>query len=272
VSWGKGFKAGGWTTRLSAVIPTPKDAEFGPEESKTWELGVKSAWLERHLQVNAAVYYTNYDGIQLDIQQGISPTYVNAGNANIKGAELQVQSVVANTGLQLNGSVSYIDAYYTYVNPNANIPEYALPDGTTVCPTSAIGPTGPVCAIHAPGVIQLDAQLPKTPKWKGIFDPEYDIALPNEATIRLIAAYTYTTMMFNDSLNTPQLRRPVTHMLDASIHYVSPDDVYDLAFGGTNLTNDRFVTAGSPNYPAGVVDGYYNAPIMWYLSLRLRIK
>ena len=96
VSWGKGFKAGGWTTRLSAVIPTPKDAEFGPEESKTWELGVKSAWLEHHLQVNAAVYYTDYDGIQLDIQQGISPTYVNAGNAKIKGAELQFQSIVGH--------------------------------------------------------------------------------------------------------------------------------------------------------------------------------
>jgi iron complex outermembrane receptor protein len=269
-SWGKGFKAGGWTTRLSALIPTSKAAEYGPEQSKTYEVGLKSAWFNRHLIANAAVFYTDYKAIQLNIQQGISPVYTNAGNAKIKGGELEFQSVIGNTGLRLNGALAYIDAYYTYVNPNANIPEYALPEGTTVCPTTAIGPTGPVCPVHAPGVTQLDAKLPKTPKWKFTFDPEYDIGLPNQATIRLIPSFTYTSEMFNDSLNTPQLRRPATRMLDASIHYASPDDQYDFAIGGTNLTNDRFVTAGSPNYGAGVVDGYYNAPRQWYASVRVK--
>ena len=87
-SWGKGFKAGGWTTRLSAVIPSPTDARFSPEYSKTYEVGLKSEWLDHRLLANAALYYTNYDGIQLNIQQGISPVYTNAGNADIKGAEL----------------------------------------------------------------------------------------------------------------------------------------------------------------------------------------
>ncbi len=269
-SWGKGFKAGGWTTRLSAVINSPKQAEYGPEQSKTYELGLKSAWLNRHLIANAAVYYTDYNAIQLNIQQGISPVYTNAGNAKIKGGELEIQSVIANTGLRINGALSYIDAYYTSVNPNANIPEFALPEGTTVCPTTAVGATGPVCPVHAPGVTQLDAKLPKTPKWKFTFDPEYDIPLANEATIRIIPAFTYTSEMFNDSLNTPQLRRPASRLLDASIHYAGPEDRYDFAIGGTNLTNDRFVTAGSPNYGAGVIDGYYNAPREWYASVRVK--
>ena len=45
-----------------------------------------------------------------------------------------------------------------------------------------------------------------------------------------------------------------------------------LAFGGTNLTNERFVTAGSPNYPAGVVDGNYNEPAEWYITLRVKMQ
>jgi len=68
--------------------------------------------------------------------------------------------------------------------------------------------------------------------------------------------------LFNDSLNTPQLKRPVTNMVDASVHYVSPNALYDFALGGTNLTDTRFVTAGSPNYGAGEVGGYYNPPRM----------
>jgi iron complex outermembrane recepter protein len=272
-SWGKGFKAGGWTTRLSAVIASPKDAEFQPEYSKTWELGMKSEWFDRRLRANAALFYTDYDGIQLNIQQGISPVYTNAGNAKIKGAELELQSLVGY-GLQLNVAASYIDAYYTYVNPNANIPQYALPDGSNVCPATAIVgvPPHPVCAVNPPGVTQLDAKLPKTPKYKLTFDPEYSHSLPNDATLRLLAAFTYTAEMFNDALNTPQLRRPPTRSLDGSIHYVSPTSLYDFAVGGTNLTNDRYVTAGSPNYGAGEVGGYYNPPREWYASVRVNFQ
>ncbi len=276
VSWGKGFKAGGWTTRFGAVLPTPPGpvaARYGPEFSKTWELGVKSAWFNRHLIANAAVYYTDYNGIQLNIQQGISPVYTNAGDAKIKGGELEFQSLIGNTGLQVNGSLSYIDAYYVSVNPAANIPQFALPDGTTVCPVTSVtinGQVKTVCGVQGNGS-QLDARLPKTPKWKFTLNPEYDISLANDATIRIIPSFTYTSEMYNDSLNTPQLRRPATRMVDASVHYTSPGGQYDLAVGGTNLTNDRFVTAGSPNYGAGVIDGYFNAPREWYATVRVRL-
>jgi iron complex outermembrane recepter protein len=268
VSWGKGFKQGGWTTRLSAVITDPKVARFSPEYSSTYELGVKSQWFNHRVQANAAVYYTKYDGIQLNIQRGISPVYTNAGNADIKGAELEVQSNVGG-GLSLNFSGAYIDAYYTSVNPSANIPQYALPDGATVCPGL---PALTGCAVQAAGISQLDAKLPKTPKWKFTLDPQYDLRLPNSAIVRFIPAFTYMSEMFNDSLNTPELRRPATHLLDASIHYVSPTGLYDLAVGGTNLTDDRFITAGSPNYGAGEVGGYYNDPREWYVSLRVKLQ
>ena len=264
-SWGKGFKAGGWTTRLSAVIPSPDAARYGPEYSKTWEAGLKSAWFDRRLIVNTDVYYTDYSAIQLNVQQGISPVYINAGDAKIKGAELEIQSAVGG-GLQLNGSFSYMDAYYTRVNANINFPQYALPDGTTVCPA---GP--PICGVQWAGKSALDAKLPRTPKWKMILDPSYTLSLPNDAAIRLVPVFTYTSEMFNDSLNTPELRQPATRMLDASIHYLSSSGLYDLALGGTNLTDERYVTAGSPNYGAGEVGGYYNAPRMWYLNLMVKM-
>ena len=95
--------------------------------------------------------------------------------------------------------------------------------------------------------------------------------MSNQAIVRLLASFTYTAEMWNDSLNTPQLHRPATRQLDASIHYVSPTALYDFAVGGTNLTNDRYVTAGSPNYGAGEVGGYYNPPLMWYVSLRVNL-
>jgi len=272
LSWGKGFKAGGWTTRLSANIPSATDAEFSPEYTKTWELGVKSEWFDHHLKANAAVYYTDYTGIQLDIQQGISPVYTNAGNAKIKGAELDLQSVIGG-GLSLNFSGSYIDAYYTYVNPEANIPqEIIAPLGLNECPATGLNPAtgGPICTIV--GGNPLDARLPKTPKYKVTFYPEYTYLLPSQASLRAIVALTYTAEMFNDSLNTPELRDPASRMLDASVHYISADDKYDVALGGTNITNDRFITTGSPNIGAGEVGGTYNEPAEWYIQLTAKFK
>jgi iron complex outermembrane recepter protein len=272
LSWGKGFKAGGWTTRLSAQIADAKQAQFSPESTKTWELGLKSSWLNNRLRANAAAFYTDYNGIQLNIQQGISPVYTNAGNAKIIGGELELQSRITNA-FSVNFAGSYIHAYYTYVNPFANIPQYFLPDGTNVCPSTKLAgnPPAPICAIQPPGVTQLDAQIPKTPKYKLSLLPQYDLNLPNDSTLRFLADFTYTAHMFNDSLNTPQLYRPPTRMLDASIHYISPDNTYDFAVGGTNLTNDRFITAGSPNAGAGEVGGYYNDPREWYLQITARL-
>jgi outer membrane receptor protein involved in Fe transport len=50
---------------------------------------VKSTWLDRRLQLNLAAFTTRYDGIQLNFQQGVSPTVQNAGTARIKGFEAE---------------------------------------------------------------------------------------------------------------------------------------------------------------------------------------
>lgn len=266
VTWSKGFMAGGWTTRVTTLTLNPRDARYGPETSKAWDAGIKTTLLHHHLIVDADAFYTNFDGIQLNIERGTSPVLSNAGNAKIQGAELSFESLVGNTGLQLNGSAAYIDAYYTSLNSNANFPQYALSDGSTVCPA---GP--PICTVKGSGSA-LDAQLPQTPKWKFTFDPEYTVSLASGATLSFIPVYTYTSSMFNDALNTPQIRRPVTHMFDASLHYVSPSGMYDFAVGGTNLTNDRYITSGAVNYGAGYINGYINPPREWYATIRVKMQ
>ena len=267
-SWGKGFKAGGWTTRLSAVIPSPKAAEYSPEYSKTWELGLKSEWFDHRLRANAAVFYTDYNGIQLNIQQGISPVYTNAGNAKIKGAELELQVLVGG-GLQLN-VCRFVHRCVLHLRESER-------EHPSVCVAGrhdeSVPPAPPICArAIRPESRQLDAKLPKTPKYKITIDPEYNYSLPSDATIRLLAAFTYTAEMFNDSLNTPQLRRPprARSMLDPL--HLARTLCTTLRFGGTNLTNDRYVTAGSPNYGAGEVGGLLQPPGSGTVSSRVNFE
>jgi iron complex outermembrane receptor protein len=238
-SYSKGFKAGGWTTRLSNPLLNIDDAAFGPEKDETYELGVKSQFLDRHLQMNAAVFDSKYTGIQLNIQEAASPVLHNAGDARLKGAELELEAVV-DGGFSILASASYIDAKYTTVRPSA----------------------------ASQGITTSNA-LPKTPKTKFSIGPQYEAGLPNSGKLRFGVDYTHTSEMFNDAPNTPLLRRPGVSNVNAAVHYLSPEERYQLTLGGTNLTDKRYIVVGSVNGAEGETVGTYSRPREWYLTLRV---
>src|SRR3546814_6529852 len=74
-----------------------------------------SQLFDRMLQVNAAAFYTDYKGIQIQIQRGIGASFENAGNARIKGFE--VETIFAPSRVfRVSASAGYIDAYYRRIN------------------------------------------------------------------------------------------------------------------------------------------------------------
>jgi iron complex outermembrane receptor protein len=238
VSFAKGFKSGGWTTRLTSPLPPGSPAQsFGPETDRTYEVGLKSEWLDKQLIVNTAAFVSNYDGIQLTFQESTSPVTENAGNAQIKGAEVEVESLLG-AHFSLNGNVGYMDAKYTEVN------EFAL------------ATTG--------------RYLPKTPKLKVSLSPDAHTKLANGATLRFGVDYTHTSEMYNDVQNTPLLERPKVDFVNASTSIVAPNGKTTFTVGGTNLTDKRFVTTGQPQIAGGVVYGTYNAPREWYATLGVK--
>ncbi|HEX7759315.1 MAG TPA: TonB-dependent receptor [Caulobacteraceae bacterium] len=246
VSWSKGYKTGGWTTRLTN--PQPDAQAFGPEKATTWEIGVKSQWLDRRLQLNAAAFTTNYEGIQLNFQQGTSPTLRNAGNARIKGFEVEAVAIPAR-GLTVTASVGYTDAYYTSILAG-------------------------VLAVSGPNPFQagtlVGAPLPKTPKWKTNISPRYEFALGNGGKVTLLADWTHASSIWNDAQRTYLLRRAPINLVNASVAYRAPDDHWSITVGATNLTDDRYLTTGNENIADGVFFGTYSRPREWYARFGVR--
>jgi iron complex outermembrane receptor protein len=235
LSYAKGFKTGGWTTRLTAPLPAGSAApSFGPETDRTYELGLKSEWFDRKLIVNAATFLSHYDGIQLTYQISTSPVTQNAGNAEIKGVELEVQSLLTSH-FSLNGNIGYLSAKYTEISQFAQ------------------ATTG--------------SSLPKTPRLKFSLSPDVHTRLSNGATLRFGVDYTHTSQMYNDVENTPLLARPKVDMFNASSSIVSPDGRVTFTIGGTNLTDRRYVTTGQDQVAGGVVFGTYNPPREWYATI-----
>jgi iron complex outermembrane receptor protein len=242
-SWSRGYKTGSWTTRLTnplKIAPT-----FGPEHAETFEIGIKSTLLDRRLQVNLAAFTTRYQGIQLNFQQGLSPTIQNAGDARIKGVELE-GTVAPGGGFTLTSSLSYLDAYYTSVSSGAQVAPSAYQMG-----------------------VYTGADLPKAPHWKVNLSPRYEVPV-GRGKLVLLGDWTHTTSMRNDTEGTYVLIRQATDIMNASLSWKAPGGRYDLTVGGTNITNNRYLVTGGPNFTAGLVFGTYSRPAEWYARLGIK--
>jgi iron complex outermembrane receptor protein len=238
------------------------DSRFNPEYDSTYEVGLKSTWFNHHLLANIALFESKYTGIQLNVQQGPSPVYQNAGDATIKGAELEMTAAMGG-GFQLNLAAGWMDAYYTTLNPCL---VYNADPVTKAC----VPANGLQVSIGGGG-FTLSSDLPKTPEYKFSVSPTWDIHLVNDNMLRLQADYVVTAHMYNDGPNTALLYRPATHVLNAGIHFLPASQHYEFVIGGANLTDDRYLTVGSTNGAAGEVVGTYSAPREWYATLRFKM-
>jgi iron complex outermembrane recepter protein len=255
-SFSKGYKTGSWTTRLSAPHPVfDPSLDFDPEFAKAYELGMKSELLDRKLRLNLAAFHTDYEGIQLNSQQGISPTLVNAGDARIYGFEAEAEAVLGN-GFVLNGAFGFTDAKYTRLN---NVLDNGAALTLNSCPLRDSDPND-VC------------DLPKTPKYKFYIGPQYTMSLAGGASLTFGADYTYTSKLFNDLGNEELLKRDATDIVNAAITYGAPDDKWSLSIGGTNLGDERYVVSGQNQGGVGTIDAVYSRPREYYATFRVNMK
>ncbi len=104
----KGYKAGGFNT-----LAIPGHAEFNEETSRTYETGLKTAWLKNRVVANAALFHTDWDDLQLDVPAGSPGVFFidNAGKARSEGGELEL-SVRPLTGLTLFGGAGLLTSEF----------------------------------------------------------------------------------------------------------------------------------------------------------------
>jgi iron complex outermembrane receptor protein len=104
------YKSGGFNTR----DPDPEffAQGFDEEKNQTVELGFKGELLNRQLRVNGAVFYSEFDDLQLNflLPGGISDTRVfNSGSATLSGFEMELLAFPWH-GLLCGLNYAYLDS------------------------------------------------------------------------------------------------------------------------------------------------------------------
>jgi iron complex outermembrane receptor protein len=106
-----GWKSGGFNGESENI--TVAQTPYDEEEVTSIELGVKSRLLNERVQVNAAVFHNNIEGLQLSEFLGASgySQITNAGEATVTGLELEVLAAITES-FRLNFNYGYLDPKY----------------------------------------------------------------------------------------------------------------------------------------------------------------
>ena len=249
VSYSEGFKGGGFSMRyFPPVTPPPGltgDDIVGyadPETAKSYEIGMKSEFLDSRLRVNASLFYVDYDDIQVTLNVDVGgpinvPSLVNAGTGTLKGAELEIVAVPSDW-LDIQASLGYLDAEYDSFSeaalaefPNANSFEF---------------PNAPELTLHIGGTATF-------------FENE-------RGRLFLRSDFSWKDDQMKDFANLPTAFQQSYEILDASLNYSNPDDRWLVTLGGTNLTDEIYMVSIVSDVDRSFAVA--SRPIEWYLRFK----
>lgn len=117
LTYARGYKSGGF----NASSFGGEDLSFEPEEAATIEAGFKGEFFENTLRLNAAVYQTEFDNLQVLAFNGAFFDVTNAASAISRGLEMDFMWLTPFEPLSIAGSLGLLDAKYDSY-PNAPAP------------------------------------------------------------------------------------------------------------------------------------------------------
>jgi len=168
------------------------------------------------------------------------PAFVvqNAGKAEIKGFELELQSQVSRT-FRIDLGVGYLDARYTELDPGVTI-------------------------------VSTDGRIPKTPEWNVVLSPEHTVYRKGGGSILLRADYSYKSKVYNDIANSESVAQAPYDLINARASWVLASGGWELYAYGTNLTDEEYLEHGIFPEAFGPSIGVSGRPREWGAGVRYR--
>jgi iron complex outermembrane receptor protein len=234
-SYSKGFKSGGFFARTQDIAGM---GSYDPEYVDSYEVGMKSEWMNSRVRFNATAFSSDYSDKQEEILlpdgSGQVNTYVrNAGQVDISGLELELAAQLTSS-LDMYVVLGFMDAEY----------------GEFLADIGRGGPGNPTVTDNT------DLELrnaPDTTVGLGFnYVREYNFG-------ELVASYNYR---WSDDYESEFNNNPLGTVEAMGMHNVSLsltiDEKIELSVYGRNLGDERY----SRYVPIGGLTGIsqYNAP------------
>ena len=237
VSASKGFKSGGFDVRFTNPTEDLEPTSFLPETVNSFEGGLKTYFKEAGLRFNLALFYSDYENIQVSINPpgGIATRTVNGAEARLFGAELEFDWSPAKN-LIIDGSLGLIEAEYT-----------SLAEGSE---------------------LSLEDEFIRTPTSTYTIGVSYLAELGNNRTLTPRINLNAANDIHFEPVNNEFVFEDGYANINISALYKTGNGKLEFTGGINNLTDERYLLAGDSNGTIGYALGIFQLPRNWYASAR----
>jgi len=228
LSWARGFKAGGYDARSNKLPANGGSFEYKPEEADSYELGVKLGIGGRG-EINAAVFYTDYQDLQTSAFDGQLGFNVGNGSAEVRGLELEGRWQ-ATDQLYLFGSVAYLDF------------EWAKYDGQCY-----FNPPAEILGINQPGRVRGNCVYDgfrnnQTPEFTAVIGGDFRQPFAGNLEFRAAVDVTYTDEFLTSLTLDPESSQDSYSKVNARVSVGRQDRRWEVAVVGRNLTDEQTIS------------------------------
>lgn len=218
-----GYKSGGFDARANNI----GSWEFAEEEATAYEVGMKSTLLDGNMEFNVALYFTDYENLQIAQFDGTLGFNVgNAAKTEVSGFEIDGRWLLADA-LTLNYAVGYLDHEFKDYQ-NGNCYNRQVPNGV-------LGNQGnQLCDFTG-----QDGQY--TPEITGSVALRYEQPIGgNGMYLKASAAYNYTDAQNVHPNLDPLYNIDAYGLVDLSIGLET--DKWSVAVLGKNVADEEYLT------------------------------
>ncbi len=218
-----GFKSGGFDARANNI----GSWEFAEEEATAFEVGFKSTLLDGNMEFNGALYFTDYEDLQIAQFDGTLGFNVgNAAETQVRGFEIDGRWLLSDS-FTLNYALGYLDHEYKDYQ-NGNCYNRQVPDGV-------IGNQGnQLCDFTG-----RDGQY--TPELTASLSLRYEQPIgANGMMLKALAAYNYTDEQNVHPNLDPLYTIDAYGLIDLSVGLET--DKWSVAVLGQNVGDEEYLT------------------------------
>jgi iron complex outermembrane receptor protein len=236
----RGTKAGGYNGGASAFYSVDQ-VIFDDEELTSYEAGVKSLFADGRVRLNGSVWYYDYANVQVFSQLGpATVTFNRDGEAH--GAELELAARVAR-GFDVGVGISILSTQLDPIDVQNIL-------------TGEISQRGQEM-VNAPGATVNVTARKEWPVGPGRLSLQADATWSDDRKLNLI--------------DNPATRQSAYTLANLRLGYAAPDDRWEVALYGQNVTNEEYRTVATPfvNFTGAVLE-LYGPPRTYGASLRVR--
>lgn len=252
-TYAKGFSSGGFNAVVGSNTAAGGLIPFDPSTLDNFEIGLKTIGLEERLTFNLALFYMEYQDIQVTQQRTIfvpgqlvpevARIIVNGSSATMKGLEAEVLARPID-GLLITGNIGVLDSEF------GDFVDVSALDATTEI--NRRGETfNQVPEFTSYLAVQYSFEVDVGPEWlDGWLTPRLD--------------WYYQTKMHNVQPEDPSGQLPGYNLVNARLSFDFLGDRAQVALWGRNLADARsFNTSGGTTGTFGYSTQYFAPPISW---------